>query len=145
MAKELSEMSLEELWELFPIFLVEHNDKWNKNYKEIELFLKKVLSRCPVERISHIGSTAVEGIWAKDIVDVLIEVSRDSDIERTAKVMEENGFIKYKRGDCEKPEYCQESSLFSQCNEIILCSQGQRVVCAAKRKSYLCLAFRETF
>lgn len=27
MGKELSEMSLEELWELFPIFLVEHNDK----------------------------------------------------------------------------------------------------------------------
>jgi hypothetical protein len=25
--KELSEMSLEELWELFPIFLVEHNEK----------------------------------------------------------------------------------------------------------------------
>lgn len=24
--KELSEMSLEELWELFPIFLVEHNE-----------------------------------------------------------------------------------------------------------------------
>ena len=94
MAKELSEMSLEELWELFPIFLIEHNDKWNKNYEKIELFLKKALSRCPVERISHIGSTAVEGIWAKDIVDVLIEVSRDSDIERTAKVMEENGFIR---------------------------------------------------
>lgn len=47
MAKELSEMSLEELWELFPIFLVEHNDKWNRNYKEIEIFLKKVLVLLP--------------------------------------------------------------------------------------------------
>ena len=28
MGKELSEMSLEELWELFPVFLVPHNDKW---------------------------------------------------------------------------------------------------------------------
>lgn len=94
MAKELSQMSLEELWELFPIFLVEHNDKWNKNYKEIEIFLKKVLSHCPVERISHIGSTAIEGIWAKDIVDVLVEVSKDSDIEKTAKVIEGNSFIR---------------------------------------------------
>ena len=25
--KELSEMTLEELWELFPIFLVQHDDK----------------------------------------------------------------------------------------------------------------------
>ena len=37
MAKKLLEMSLEELWELFPIFLIEHNDKWNKNYEKIEL------------------------------------------------------------------------------------------------------------
>lgn len=28
MSKKLDEMSLEELWEIFPIFLVEHNDEW---------------------------------------------------------------------------------------------------------------------
>lgn len=92
--KELSELSLEELWELFPIFLVPHSDKWNQSYNEIEFFLKNILSEYPVERICHIGSTAISGIWAKDIVDVLIEVSRDSDIENTAKAMEKNGFIR---------------------------------------------------
>lgn len=94
MGKELSEMSLEELWELFPIFLIAHNDQWNIFYNEIESFLKIALSECPVERISHIGSTAISGIWAKDIVDVLIEVSKDSDIQSTAKVIEKNGFIR---------------------------------------------------
>lgn len=94
MGKELSEMSLEELWELFPVFLVPHNDKWNIFYDEMESFLKITLSQCQVERISHIGSTAISGIWAKDIVDVLIEVSKDSDIENTAKVIEKNGFIR---------------------------------------------------
>ena len=92
--KELSEMSLEELWELFPIFLVEHNDKWNIYYDEIEAFLKITLFEYTIERISHIGSTAISGIWAKDIVDVLIEVSKDFDIENTAKVIEKNGFIR---------------------------------------------------
>ena len=94
MGKELSEMSLEELWELFPIFLIAHNDQWNIFYEEIESFLKITLSEFPVERISHIGSTAISGIWAKDIVDVLIEVSKDSDIQNTAKVIEKNGFIR---------------------------------------------------
>lgn len=93
MGKELSEMSLEELWELFPISLVPHSDKWNKFYDEMEAYLKTILSACPIERISHIGSTAISGIWAKDIVDVLIEVSRDSDIQNTAKVIENSGFI----------------------------------------------------
>lgn len=94
MEKELSEMSLEELWELFPIFLVAPNDRWHLYYDEIETFLKGTLSECPIERISHIGSTAISGIWAKDIIDVLIEVSKDSDIENTAKIIEENGFIR---------------------------------------------------
>ncbi len=94
MEKELSEMSLEELWELFPIFLVAHRDKWKRYYDEIEIFLKSRLSECPVVRISHIGSTAIAGIWAKDIVDVLIEVSWDSDIEDTAKAIEMNGFVR---------------------------------------------------
>ena len=94
MGKELSEMSLKELWELFPIFLVAHNDKWNLFYDEIESFLQTILSGCPIERISHIGSTAISGIWAKDIVDVLIEVSADSDIQNTAGVLEQHGFLR---------------------------------------------------
>ncbi len=94
MGKELSQMSLDELWELFPITLVAHNDKWKSFYDEIETELKSILSVCRVERISHIGSTAISGIWAKDIVDVLIEVSKDSDIEDTARVIENNGFIR---------------------------------------------------
>lgn len=94
MGKELSEMSLEELWELFPIFLVAHNDKWDMYYDEIESFLKTTLSAYPIERISHIGSTAISGIWAKDIVDILIEVSKDSDIENIANVIEKNGFVR---------------------------------------------------
>lgn len=94
MGKELSEMSLEELWELFPIFLVAHNDKWKIYYDEMEAFLKNILSECQFERISHIGSTAVDGIWSKDIVDILIEISKDSDIKDAAKTIEKSGFIR---------------------------------------------------
>lgn len=94
MGKELSQMSLEELWDLFPIALVPHNDKWKSLYAEIETDLKSILSDCRIERISHIGSTAISGIWAKNIVNVLVEVSKDSDIENTAKVIEKNGFIR---------------------------------------------------
>ena len=94
MGKALSEMTLEELWELFPIFLVEPSDKWVSSYNKIESILKETLSECPIERISHIGSTAIHGIWAKDIVDVLIEISANFGMELTAKMIEENGFIR---------------------------------------------------
>lgn len=94
MGKELSELSLEELWERFPISLVAPNDKWKQSYDEMEALLKAGLSDCPVVRISHIGSTAIVGIWAKDIVDVLIEVSRASDLEQTAKALARSGFTR---------------------------------------------------
>ena len=93
MGKELSEMTLEELWELFPIFLVEPNEKWNDRYKELEELLQQVLADCQVDRISHIGSTAISGIWAKNIVDILIEVNPSDVIEKAADILSRDGFI----------------------------------------------------
>lgn len=94
MAKELVEMSLEELWELFPISLVAPNPEWKLYYNEIEMFLKDKLSECPIEKISHIGSTAISDIWAKNIVDVLIEIAVGTDMEYVAKILEQSGFIR---------------------------------------------------
>lgn len=53
--------------------------------------LKDVFSNCPIFRISHIGSTAIRGIWAKDIVDILAETD---DVEKAARLAEGNGFIR---------------------------------------------------
>lgn len=93
MSKELSEMTIEDLWELFPIFLVPHREKWNNDYMEIESELLKVLADCNSPRINHIGSTAISGIWAKNIVDVLVEIPMSEDIENAAEIMKQNGFI----------------------------------------------------
>lgn len=99
MAKELFEMSLEELWERFPIFLVAHKDRWKQDYAEMEGFLKERLSGYPTTRISHIGSTAIDGIWAKNIVDILIEIPAASDMESVAQMMEQSGFIRMFTGE----------------------------------------------
>ena len=92
MGKELSEMSMEELWELFPIFLVAHDDRWKDYYNEIEQTLTGLLADRPVVRISHIGSTAIQGIWAKNIVDVMVEVPKSIDMKDMAQILEQNGF-----------------------------------------------------
>ena len=94
MKKELSEMTLEELWELFPIFLVAHDDKWNEYFNDVEKTLTGLLSNQPIVRISHIGSTAIQEIWAKNIVDVMVEISEKADMEKMARALEQNGFIK---------------------------------------------------
>lgn len=93
MSKNLSEMSLEELWELFPIVLTEHQLCWKNWYKSEEKELIHLLSSTHFLRISHIGSTAVETIWAKPIIDILIEISKEDAIERVAEIVTQNGYI----------------------------------------------------
>ena len=56
MKKKLSEMSLEELWHLFPIFLTEHQNHWKNWYDEEKTLLEEALPHA--FRISHIGSTS---------------------------------------------------------------------------------------
>lgn len=93
MGKELSKMTLEELWKLFPISLVPHKEQWSKYYDDMKEFLCNILSDYQIQRMSHIGSTAIQGIWAKDIIDILIEIDVDENIEDITKVIECNGFL----------------------------------------------------
>jgi GrpB-like predicted nucleotidyltransferase (UPF0157 family) len=82
LVKELSEMTLEELWELFPIILKEYNTEY-PNWYEIER--EKIVenfSDGTIARISHIGSTAVPGIVSKPTIDILMEISPNSDINQ---------------------------------------------------------------
>ena len=67
-------MTLRELWELFPIILSRHEDHWKQWAAEEISTLENALGR-NAKRISHIGSTAVERICAKPIVDILLEVA----------------------------------------------------------------------
>lgn len=69
----LQDMTLEELWELFPVVLKPHIPLWKEwAHEEMEL-LGHLLTRFnPV--INHIGSTAIPDIMAKPIVDILVEM-----------------------------------------------------------------------
>ena len=91
MGKKLSEMSLEELWQLFPICLTEHKDFWKDWYAEEETLLKPLFHQ--TARISHIGSTAVSSVWAKPVVDILVEVPKDCKLSDSKDLLAENGYI----------------------------------------------------
>lgn len=93
MAKSLSEMSLEELWELFPIYLTEHQECWGQWYEEERDTLKNILPATLEFRINHIGSTAIRGIWAKPIIDILIEVPDAAALKMGKEQLAAGGYI----------------------------------------------------
>nr|WP_319488993.1 GrpB family protein [uncultured Caproiciproducens sp.] len=90
MSKPLSEMSLEELWHLFPIQLTEHQAYWKNWYQTEKGQLLPILLQ--TVKIHHIGSTSINGIWAKPIVDVLIEIN-SSDFDAVKSMLLHNGYI----------------------------------------------------
>ena len=76
MKKKLSEMTTEELWQLFPIVLTAHQNCWKGWYFEEEAMLMEILPNA--KRISHIGSTSIPAIWTKPIIDIIIEIPKES-------------------------------------------------------------------
>ena len=85
-------MTLEELWELFPIVLVSHNPDWKKWACEEIMALSALLGDYS-PTINHIGSTAIPGIQAKPIVDILVEISPDIEWQTIKAILERHGYI----------------------------------------------------
>ena len=92
MSKQLKEMTLEELWELFPINLAKHNPDWivwaEEEIRSLSLILVEFK---PI--INHIGSTAIPDIHAKPIVDILVEVPSEIEFAFIKEVLERNDYI----------------------------------------------------
>ncbi len=90
--KDLSLMTLEELWQLFPIILTEHQERWEEWYIEEVSLLKEKLPMELVDRISHIGSTAISGIWAKPTIDILVEITKTASFAELKPIIECCGY-----------------------------------------------------
>lgn len=93
MAKSLSDMTQAELWALFPIQLRPHNPLWSTWYEAEVQELTQILGTSVIERINHIGSTAVNGLIAKPIVDILLEISKDVSNELIISALEKSSWI----------------------------------------------------
>lgn len=73
-----------------PLVLSEYNSQWAELYNEEEVLLKQALSNRH-SAIEHIGSTAVPGLAAKPVIDILISVPK-SDHQSIATKLEALGY-----------------------------------------------------
>ena len=92
MGKELSEMTLKEMWELFPIILKKHSTDYKEWYETEKQNLLRCIDKKDIMRINHIGSSAVEGLIAKPTVDILLEMDNKSNIEQLRDTLLHNGW-----------------------------------------------------
>ena len=89
----LLRMSLAELWQLFPIILSPFNPLWKAWFEEEKTFLLQRLPFDKAFRISHIGSTAIGEIWAKPIIDILVEAGQTASLLQIKEILLQAGYL----------------------------------------------------
>src|SRR5438093_198953 len=91
------------------ITISSYDPRWPESFRREKEHLQSCLPKELVRRIEHFGSTAVPGLAAKPIVDMLVEVTDlQATWERIAPVLESQGYDYFWRstyGDDAPPFY----------------------------------------
>lgn len=77
--KSLEQMTPNELGKLFPIILSEHKAQWSELFNlEKELICNRIGKQF-INRIEHIGSTAIPDLISKPTIDILLEIRKQTE------------------------------------------------------------------
>lgn len=79
-----------------------YNPIWKANFDSIQnellAFLKPIRSR-----VDHIGSTAVEGLSAKPIIDILIGLEEENDLDLIPFLLQGKCYVYYEKYNADMP------------------------------------------
>jgi GrpB-like predicted nucleotidyltransferase (UPF0157 family) len=74
-----------------PVIVVPYDSDWPRQFERERAALAAVFAGCDAA-IEHIGSTAVPGLGAKPVIDVLVGLSRLADAEHRIAALEAAGY-----------------------------------------------------
>ncbi|MEI8246589.1 MAG: GrpB family protein [Lentisphaerota bacterium] len=74
------------------IEVVNYEDKWPAEFRKEAEMLLNLLSK-EIVHVHHIGSTAVPGLRAKPVIDILVEVNNIDALDQYNSKMEQAGYI----------------------------------------------------
>ena len=98
MKKTLEERIAEAIRE--EISIAPYNPEWPNLFEEEAAALRRMLPRSVVIKVEHFGSTAVPGLAAKPVIDMLVQVSSlEETRERVAPILEAEGYEYFWRTD----------------------------------------------
>ncbi|MDR2599193.1 MAG: GrpB family protein [Oscillospiraceae bacterium] len=69
----------------------EYNGIWLKQFLEIDKILRQNLSK--IKTIEHVGSTAIIGMYAKPIIDIIIVINNENDFDIIKNELEFTGYF----------------------------------------------------
>lgn len=79
-----------------------YNPKWKSSFEQIKSQLTALLHPFNLS-IEHIGSTSVEGLSAKPIIDILLGVANKSDLDEVARALQLPNVVYYEKYNEDMP------------------------------------------
>ncbi|QJR82725.1 GrpB family protein [Alteromonas pelagimontana] len=75
--------------------LKQYNDEWPSLFESERAFLLNLIGSCLAGSVEHVGSTAVQGMVAKPVIDIMFGV-KDLESSRGAiTILQQNGYCYY--------------------------------------------------
>jgi GrpB-like predicted nucleotidyltransferase (UPF0157 family) len=73
------------------MIIVPYDKKWPKLYEDEKTLLTGIFGALILD-VQHIGSTSIEGMWAKPIIDIMIVVDNIEAVDEFSGKMEASGY-----------------------------------------------------
>ena len=90
--KKVSELSNEEFQKTFPIILAEYNQNYKEWYEVEKRNILNVVNDKDIVRLNHIGSSAVENLISKPMIDMLLEIDGCCNVTKLLDDLKTIGF-----------------------------------------------------
>lgn len=90
--KQAFDMTPKQFQKTFPIVLKEYDPAYPQWYEEEKQNILRAVEPGDVARISHIGSTAVPGLYAKPFVDILLEIDGRCNVTKLLETLRQLDF-----------------------------------------------------
>jgi GrpB-like predicted nucleotidyltransferase (UPF0157 family) len=71
--------------------VIEYDDAWPEMFRSEEVVVRRALGDNVLE-VHHIGSTAVPGMWAKPVIDILVVVRSIGEVDHQDRLMAAAGY-----------------------------------------------------
>lgn len=73
------------------VLVVPYNEEWPKEFEKIKAEIIQVLGQLTVS-VEHVGSTSVQGLWAKPIIDIDVVISDNKLLPQVINKLENIGY-----------------------------------------------------
>jgi GrpB-like predicted nucleotidyltransferase (UPF0157 family)/nicotinamidase-related amidase len=91
--KSLNDKTISELGKLFPIIITEYSDKWADLYNSEAKLITDSFLQTEILKIDHVGSTAIPGLKAKPTIDILLQISEQTEIQKLKDTFKSLGYL----------------------------------------------------